>query len=85
MSKLVNQINIQLSPNTLNQGEKAILQEIASQLYAQNIFNFAQARCLANLSVWEFQEFLAKQKIQRHYTKTEFFEDIESIKTDIWK
>ncbi len=51
MSQFMNPINLQLSPDSLSQGEEAILQEIALQLYDQNIFTFGQARRLANLSV----------------------------------
>ncbi|MDZ4786734.1 MAG: UPF0175 family protein, partial [bacterium] len=53
----VKPINLQVSTESLNQGEQAICQEIAAQLYPQKIFTFGQARHLANLSVWEFQEF----------------------------
>ncbi|BAZ51670.1 hypothetical protein NIES4103_43280 [Nostoc sp. NIES-4103] len=80
----MNPINLQLSPDSLSQGEEAILQEIALQLYDQNIFTFGQARRLANLSVWEFQQLLGQKKIQRHYTEAELIEDIESIKTGSW-
>lgn len=84
MSQFMNPINLQLSPDSLSQGEEAILQEIALQLYDQNIFTFGQARRLANLSVWEFQQLLGQKKIQRHYTEAELIEDIESIKTGSW-
>ncbi|MBD2774732.1 UPF0175 family protein [Iningainema tapete] len=56
MNQFIAPINLQISPVSLSQGEQAIRQEIAQQLYAQNIFTFAQARRLANLSVWEFQQ-----------------------------
>ena len=84
MSQCMNPINLQLSPDSLSQGEEAILQEIALQLYDQNIFTFGQARRLANLSVWEFQQLLGSKKIQRHYAEAELIEDIESIKTGSW-
>ena len=74
-------INLQLSPDSISQSEQAIRQEIALQLYDQNIFTFGQARRLANVSVWEFQQLLGKHTIQRHYTKTQFAEDTELIKT----
>ena len=51
-------INLQLFPDSISQGEQAIRQEIALQLYDQNIFTFSQARRLANVSVWEFQQLL---------------------------
>ena len=57
-------INLEISPETLTQGEQAIRKEIALQ-FAQNIFTFGQARRLANLSIWEFQQLLGQQNIQR--------------------
>ena len=51
MSNFVDAIQLEISPDTLNQGEQAILREIAIQLYARKIFTFGQARRLANLSV----------------------------------
>ena len=44
MSHFVDSIGIEISPDTLNQGEGAILSEIALQLYARQIFTFGQAR-----------------------------------------
>ncbi|MCL1465699.1 UPF0175 family protein [Argonema galeatum] len=84
MSKFVEPINIEISPASLGQGEQAIRQEIALQLYAQNIFTFGQARHLANLSVWEFQQLLGQKKIDRHYNETDLGEDISTIQTGAW-
>ena len=82
MSKFVSSINLQLSPDSLSQGESAIRQELALQLYAQNIFTFGQARRLANLSVWEFQQLLGERKIERHYNEVDLADDLSTIKTD---
>ncbi|MBR8840123.1 MAG: hypothetical protein DSM106950_40565 [Stigonema ocellatum SAG 48.90 = DSM 106950] len=41
MSQFVAPINLQISPDSLSQGEQAIRQEIAQQLYAQNIFTLS--------------------------------------------
>lgn len=79
MSKFVEPINLEISPDSLNQGEQAICQEIALQLYARNIFTFGQARRLAKLSVWEFQKLLGQQNIPRHYSETDLAEDIDAI------
>lgn len=79
MNQFVAPINLQISPVSLSQGEQAIRQEIAQQLYAQNIFTFGQARRLANLSVWEFQQLLGQQKIERHYNEADLDEDISTI------
>jgi predicted HTH domain antitoxin len=79
ITRFLQPINLQISPDSLNQGEQAIRQELALQLYAQNIFTFAQARQLANLSVWEFQQILGQNKIERHYNETDLAQDIEII------
>jgi len=85
MSKFVEPVNLELSPASLDQGEQAILQEIALQLYAKNIFTFGQARRLANLSVWEFQQVLGQKNIDRHYNETDLAEDIDTIQTGYWQ
>lgn len=72
-------INLQLSSDLIQAGESAIRQELAVQLYEQNIFTFAQARNLANLSVWEFQQLLGNKKISRHYSEVDLLEDIKTI------
>ncbi len=78
ITRFIQPINLQISPDSLNQGEQAIRQELALQLYAQNIFTFAQARQLANLSVWEFQQkILGQNKIERHYNEADLNQDIE--------
>jgi predicted HTH domain antitoxin len=79
MNSFTQPINFQISSDSLNKGEQAIRQELALQLYAQNIFTFAQARHLANLSVWEFQQILGQNKIERHYNETDLAQDIETI------
>ncbi|MFM2063893.1 MAG: hypothetical protein RLZZ507_3564 [Cyanobacteriota bacterium] len=72
-------INLQLSSDLIHEGEQAIRKELALQLYEQNIFTFGQARRLANLSVWEFQQLLGNRKIQRHYTEVDLLEDVKTI------
>ena len=79
MSHFVDSIGIEISPDTLNQGEGAILSEIALGLYARKIFTFGQARRLANLSVWEFQQLLGQHHVERHYNETDLAEDIDTI------
>lgn len=83
MSNFVDSVQLEISPDALNQGEQAIVKEIALKLYARNIFTFGQARRLANLSVWEFQQLLGEHNIQRHYSETELAEDIETIKVGL--
>ncbi|MFM5980017.1 MAG: UPF0175 family protein [Sphaerospermopsis kisseleviana] len=72
-------INLQLSSDLIQEGEQAIRQELAVQLYDQNIFTFGQARHLANLSVWEFQQLLGQRQIQRHYSEIDLLEDVKAI------
>ncbi|MEA5574917.1 UPF0175 family protein [Anabaena sp. UHCC 0451] len=72
-------INSQLSSDLINEGEQAIRQKLALQLYDQNIFTFGQARRLANLSVWEFQRLLGTRKIERYYTEVDLLEDVNTI------
>ncbi|MEC4883020.1 MAG: UPF0175 family protein [Scytonema sp. PMC 1070.18] len=81
MSQFIQSINLQISPDSLNQGEKAIRQELALQLYIQNIFTFSQARHLANLSIWEFQKILGQNKIERHYNEADLAQDIKIIES----
>lgn len=79
MSNFVDSIVLEIPPDALNQGEQAIVRAIALKLYAQNVFTFGQARRLAKLSVWEFQQLLGQHQIQRHYTETDLAEDIATI------
>jgi predicted HTH domain antitoxin len=81
---IVKPLNLQISPETLNQGEQAIRQEIAIQLYSENIFTFGQARHLANLSVWEFQKILGEKKVSRHYDEADLAQDMTTIEKGDW-
>ena len=81
---IVKPLNLQISPETLNQGEQAIRQEIAIQSYSENIFTFGQARYLANLSVWEFQKILGEKKVSRHYDKADLAQDMTTIEKGDW-
>jgi predicted HTH domain antitoxin len=72
-------VKLELSVESVQSGEDAILREIALQLYSQNLFTFGQARRLANLPVWEFQKILAQRNISRHYNESDLLEDIATI------
>ena len=58
ISQFTESISLEISPESLSQGELAIRQEIALQLYSSEIFTFGQARRLANImslgigSIW---------------------------------
>lgn len=81
---MVKPLNLQIAPEILHQGEQAIRQEIAIQLYSENIFTFGQARNLANLSVWEFQKLLGEKKVSRHYDEVDLAQDMVTIGMDDW-
>jgi predicted HTH domain antitoxin len=85
MRQSLDPISLEISPDSLNQGEQAIRQALALQLYAQHIFTFGQARRLADASVWEFQKLLAQHNIQRHYSEIELAEDADAIETGTWQ
>jgi predicted HTH domain antitoxin len=85
MRQFLEPINLQINPDSLSQGEQAIRQALALQLYAQDIFTLGQARRLADLSVWEFQQLLAQHNIQRHYSEIELAEDVDAIETGTWQ
>lgn len=61
----VKPLNLEISAETLNQGEQAILQEIAIQLYATPVINFSAINRLDVLSVPLFSQsyFLTIQRI----------------------
>jgi predicted HTH domain antitoxin len=77
-------INIQIPIELIEQGETAVLAQIAMQLYENKIFTFGQARRLLNYSVWEFQSLLAENHIVRQYDRDDLAEDIEAVKSGLW-
>ncbi|WP_013334956.1 UPF0175 family protein [Gloeothece verrucosa] len=78
----VKSIHIKVSSESVSQGEQAIRLEIALQLYEQNIFTFGQARRLANLSIWEFQQLLGQKNISRHYDEEDLAQDLTTKNKD---
>ncbi len=72
-------INLEIPITSITEGEKAILEQVAIQLYQQKIFTFGQVRRLLNISVWELQQLLGKNQIERHYNEEDLAEDILSI------
>jgi predicted HTH domain antitoxin len=63
MRQYLEPLSLEICPDSLSQGEPDIRQAIALQLYAQNIFTLGQARRLADLSLWEFQQALPSRAI----------------------
>jgi predicted HTH domain antitoxin len=39
----------------------------------------------AAVSIWEFQQLLGQQNIQRHYNKTDLAEDLDAIQAGSWQ
>ncbi|MCT7955178.1 UPF0175 family protein [Laspinema palackyanum] len=77
-------INIEIPIDLINQGETAVLEQIAMQLYQNNIFTFGQARRLLNYSVWDFQKLLGENHIVRQYNQDDLAEDIQEIQSGLW-
>jgi predicted HTH domain antitoxin len=84
MRQFLAPINLRITPDSLNQGEQAIRQTLALQLYAQDVFSLGQARRLADLSLWEFQQLLAQYNIQHHYSEIELAKDADALETSTW-
>lgn len=77
-------VNIEIPMDLIEQGEKAILEKIAMQLYENDIFTFGQARRLLNYSVWEFQKLLGENHINRQYDQEDLADDLEAIQSGLW-
>lgn len=56
--------------------EMCLLVELAVSLYQRNILSFGKARELAGMSKGAFHAELGKRKIERHYTREAFEEDL---------
>jgi predicted HTH domain antitoxin len=79
MSPIPDPISIHLSSQSLSQGEPAIRQEIALQLYQRQVFSFGQALAMAKVSVWELQFLLGHQNIPRRYSPVDLADDMQTI------
>jgi predicted HTH domain antitoxin len=55
-------------------------QELALALFAQDKISFGKACELAGLSVWQFQNELARRGIPPHYDVEEFAADIATLR-----
>jgi predicted HTH domain antitoxin len=77
-------ITLQIPIESIEQGDKAILQEIALQLYQQRAITFARTRRMLGLTVWELQKLLGENRIDRHYDEKDLEEDIETISSENW-
>ncbi|MBK7939173.1 MAG: UPF0175 family protein [Lewinellaceae bacterium] len=63
-----------------NMSEQDIQIELAVLLYVQDRLSFGQARKLAGMSYFEFEELLAKRNVPSSYDEKEFDKDLETIK-----
>lgn len=61
--------------------EQVLLTELALILYEKGMLSFGKARALAEISKWDFDALLSKQKIERHYDLESFEEDFAYGKT----
>ena len=77
-------INIEIPIDLIDEGETAVLEKIAIQLYENNVFTFGQARRLMNYSVWQFQKLLGEHQINRQYDREDLAEDIEVLRSRLW-
>lgn len=55
-----------------------VRRELAASFFPRGVLSFGQARQLAELSVWDFLEFLRERKIALHYDKAELEEDLRT-------
>lgn len=60
-----------------NEVEKEFRKELALALYSRGVLSLGNARILAQMTRWEFEELLGQRKIIRHYTKADLEEDIQ--------
>lgn len=60
-------------------------QEIAVYLYSKNKLSFGQARKIAGLNVFQFQDLLCKNDIPIHYSIEELEEDYQTIQRSLNK
>ena len=54
--------------------------ELALTLYAQNRLSLGQARELAELSLWEFRQWLGLRRIEAHYDTDDLQEDLKTLR-----
>ena len=54
--------------------------ELALTLYAQQRLSLGKARELADLTLWEFRQWLALRRIAAHYDATDLQEDLDTLR-----
>ncbi len=53
--------------------------ELALHLFEQEKLSFGKARELAEMSVWEFQQFLGSRRVAIHYDVEDYEEDLKTL------
>ncbi len=56
--------------------DRELRTELALALYQRGVLPFGKARTLAEMTRWEFEEFLGQRKVVRHYSREDLQEDI---------
>ncbi|MFH1929488.1 MAG: UPF0175 family protein [Chloroflexota bacterium] len=56
--------------------ERELRKELALALYDRGVLSLGNARALAQMTRWDFEELLGQRGIARHYTRTDLDEDI---------
>lgn len=62
-----------------NEVGQTIKRELAVYFFQRNLLSFGQARQLAEMSVWEFLDFLRERKVPLHYDMPEYEQDLKTI------
>lgn len=62
--------------------EEELRKELAVALYARQILSMGKARKLANVTVWEFRQLVAKHNLVTTYNEAELAEDIAYANSD---
>jgi predicted HTH domain antitoxin len=56
--------------------EEEFRKELSLALYQRGVLSLGKARLLARMTRWQFEDLLAKRRIERHYTAEDLQEDI---------
>jgi len=62
--------------------EEELRKELAVALYARQVLSMGKARKLANITVWEFRQLVAKHKLVTSYNDADLAEDIAYANSD---
>ena len=57
--------------------DRELHKELALALYQRGVLSSGKACALAGMKRWEFEDFLGRHRVQRHYTEQNLEEDID--------